>query len=161
LTTWGANLILLWVFVGLPLMAFYDFQHGQPSEASLKIMTLPLLLVFGVSYFVYMPIARRKTRILISIPLWIFASVATAFFSSGHLLAINSAIGKSNILFKNGVVVDRRLTGNKGVHILTILPDGIEHTLDLQVWREEYHRFKKGDSYNETWYVGSLGLIYK
>lgn len=92
----------------------------------------------------------------------ILATFGVAFFSSGTLLAINSIIGDSKIRFTEGVVVDRRHTGGKGtIYLLSVSPVGEAKILELQVNSEEYDLFEVGSPYTETWYTGSLGLIYK
>ncbi len=162
LSFWTCFLLLaLYALVGVILSSGFNGLYNEPYYAGFKYITIPTSILIVFFYFYRIKTERTRNQNLdVSLGLLLMFTI----FSSGYLGLLNKKIGNQQEVIVAGLIVDtdavkQRRTANYYVKIR--LKDGGE-VIKFEV--KNYvvlQKYQTGAEYNEVWYQGFFGLIYR
>lgn len=162
LAFWTCFLLLaLYALVGVILSSGFNGLYNEPYYAGFKYITIPTSILIVFFYFYRIKTERARNQNLdVSLGLLLMFTI----FSSGYLGLLNKKIGNQQEVIVAGLIVDtdavkQRRTANYYVKIR--LKDGGE-VIKFEV--KNYvvlQKYQTGAEYNEVWYQGFFGLIYR
>lgn len=131
---------------------------------SIFFITIPLIIIIiSIGYYLYLK--RQLSHYLYHFLALLFATILI----TPHLVpAINCHLVKGKPILLQGLVVNQysdSYTAKRSRKIykyyLDIKPNNASSYKTLKVNEATYKKYKVLDNYNETWFKGSLGFLYR
>jgi hypothetical protein len=152
-----------YAIIGLILISFYDFEYNEPFKLAAKWMSLPFAAIcFYVLKFEY----KEKKIPIGGIFYGVFCFCVLVGYSGGYLALINSNFGIQEKVVLSGKVTDKRFTEGGGryntgpkYYVKLTLEDG--SLFEFEVSNYEFNNYDIGQTYNDQWRSGLLGLLYR
>ncbi len=158
-----------WVFVVFAVVAvvpnyLYDTVLNAPYIWAFKYLTLPILFITFYVYFNKLPEYRRQAGIFKGFVWALMVAALLILLSGGYVLAFNAQVGSQEAVQLSGKVVAldtyKSTKGGMSYYVYVSFPDSEEPT-KFDVSKSHFNTFEVGSEFQELWFKGSLGILYR
>ncbi|MEP2652382.1 MAG: hypothetical protein ABJH06_10355 [Paraglaciecola sp.] len=160
---YGDNLFFVYMIVGIIPVLIYETEFNTPFHLAFKYLSIPILSVCLYVYFFKIPNWKRNTGKIKGLCWTLMIAAMLILLSGGYILGVNSLIGTQTPTEVNGEIVklEKNTSSKGGTSYIVSIKDNSNKLTKLLVSKDDFIGLKKGQLYQDTWFTGSLGLLYK
>ena len=151
------------MIVGMIPVLTYETEFNTSFHLAFKYLSLPIILICLYVYFTKMPSWKRDVGKIKGLFWTLMVAASLILLSGGYVLGANALIGTQNTVEVKGEIakLEKTISSKGGTSYIVSIKDNSNNLTKLRVSKEDFIGLKEGQLYQDYWFIGSLGLLYK